>query len=101
MEWKTCTVCGHEFGRTEERQLITCQHGWMLCPCGVYGYACLHHEREVPEVDGRRDPIVMTVTPLPGDWELEAVSAGLKLLKAVMRQPQPAGLMDSDEEFGL
>lgn len=96
-----CAICGHEFEYTEERQLIVCEHGQMLCPCGVYGYACLHHQQEVPEVNGKRDPILLSVTHLPGDWELETVHAGLTVLKAAMRQPVPAGLMGSDEEFGL
>lgn len=101
MEWKTCTVCGHEFEHNEERQLIVCRHGRMMCPCGVYGYACLSHQQEVPEVNGKREPIRLSVTPLPGDWELETVSAGLDILRAAMRQPMPAGLLGSDEEFGL
>ena len=100
MDWKTCAVCDREFERAEERELIVCEHGSMLCPCGVYGYACLRHQREIRE-SGSKSQLRLSVMAMPGDWELEVVSAGLTVLRAVMRQPQPAGLMDGDEERGL
>lgn len=97
MEWKTCKICGHEFGGTEERELLVCEHGTMLCPCGTYGYVCLSHDRDVPRVNGKKEPMKLSVMVLPGNWELEVVSAGLQVLKATMRQPLTVGA----DEMGI
>jgi len=81
-----CSICGHRFTYDEERVLITCEHNAMLCPCGVYGYACLSHERELPQV---RDPwgaVSLTEVVLSDDWRLVILRSGNQLLKATLRQ---------------
>jgi len=88
-----CSICGHEFEPGEERMFVPCGHGVTLCPCGVYGYSCMSHQGG--------ETIRMSLTHLPGDLVLETVSAGLEVLAVTMREPVLAGLMGSDEEYGL
>jgi hypothetical protein len=102
MDYKTCAVCDHEFGILEERLLVVCEHGTMLCHCGVYAYACLSHQQEVPRTPGsfKRPPLHMSTMVLPGNWEIEAVMAGHQVIRATMRQPLTVSVEGMDDLLG-